>query len=851
MRNSDSQADQLTAGVDNVLGSTISFFAPYVARLFVRPLRALGECADVIERGQIRQPHNVRQIRARVPFLRSDPDSTSPFGQFQVYSADGFPIGIREAADGTTGILYNEVLSLTARQQVRRERYHGSNNLVSERTFDDNTGRLATIRTGTFSGGVVGGQLQDWTTNWDKNGNLTMRHDRTAGADSKEVFGYDALDRLTTVNQTIGSSPAINTLTLAYDQLGNITMKSGSGAANLGAYAYNSTPAQTGCALPAGPHAVSLVAGKSYCYDENGNNTQVRKFGSAIRTIAYTGFDLPEQIVRNEPTSEGAIQAEVSFKYAIDRSVYERLDNDSTRTRYVGNVEFIADGRSDIVKRYIGGFLVITKVLQGGNATYDYLLRDSLGSIDTVASETGALRSRQSFNAHGQRRNAATAGGGWTLLTLLQAAAFANTTSPTTQGFTGHEQLDQVGLVHMGARLYDAEIGRFLQADDFVEPEATQGLNRYSYVLNNPLTATDPTGNFSLRQAIGIVIGVVAAIISQQYWAIDKLISFGIAVAGGFASAAISTGSLKAGLWGAVSAAVFWGIGTQFSKAWAFDTGTACTQHMTRGAVAAKVAAHAATGGTLSVLQGGKFGHGFFSAGFTEALSPAVGQMGDGKSFGSVLGRTAASATIGGTVSKLTGGSFANGAVTAAFTVAFGNAISETIAFSGQETMEEMVDPEEDIGSGEAIFNEVVTEFRDSGSLPSHIQIAYSDDLAYFRNNEIVRFRSAEEARAAGFYGAGIAGYTQTRVVDGQTQARILILRGAAHPRSALVAMTSMDRATWRPIVFTRHGMMRFTIAHEIRHALDSSLGSSSGLDHWRANEYGRTVCRQLGGGCG
>jgi hypothetical protein len=73
---------------------------------------------------------------------------------------------------------------------------------------------------------------------------------------------------------------------------------------------------------------------------------------------------------------------------------------------------------------------------------------------------------------------------------------------------------------------------------------------------------------------------------------------------------------------------------------------------------------------------GGKFGHGFIAAGFTEALSPAVGQIkGDG--FGAILSRTAVSAAIGGTASKLSGGSFANGAQTGAFQQLFNSWIHD------------------------------------------------------------------------------------------------------------------------------------------------------------------------------
>lgn len=70
------------------------------------------------------------------------------------------------------------------------------------------------------------------------------------------------------------------------------------------------------------------------------------------------------------------------------------------------------------------------------------------------------------------------------------------TTSATTRGYTDHEMDTDSGLVNMNARLYDAKLGQFLQADLVVpDPLNAQALNRYSYVVNNPFGYTDPTGH--------------------------------------------------------------------------------------------------------------------------------------------------------------------------------------------------------------------------------------------------------------------------------------------------------------------------------------------------------------------
>jgi len=78
--------------------------------------------------------------------------------------------------------------------------------------------------------------------------------------------------------------------------------------------------------------------------------------------------------------------------------------------------------------------------------------------------------------------------------TTSGAARERSRTARTTWGYTGHEQMDQLGLVHMNARLYDPITGRHVSADPTVPDLANQqAFNGFSYVLNNALASTGPT----------------------------------------------------------------------------------------------------------------------------------------------------------------------------------------------------------------------------------------------------------------------------------------------------------------------------------------------------------------------
>jgi RHS repeat-associated protein len=376
-------------------------------------------------------------------------------------------------------------------------------------------------------------------------------------------------------------------------------------------------------------------------YDANGNTKT-----DGTRTFTYGSFDMATLIVKSGSSSTMQYGPERELIYKSD-SFVENGKSVTYQTTYLGNYEKVyrTGGAGTLTehKFYIGD-IIFTQRSNGSNDTF-YLHKDHQGSVIATTNASGTVVSQAIYDPWGKRS------------TVYLESLLANFTysEPTDRGYTGHKHIKDLDIIHMGGRIYDPTIGRFLQADPNIQaPLDSQSYNRYAYVRNNPMSMTDPSGYF-FKSLFGFVKKywrVIAAIVVTVYLGPAASAFFGSTIAGGAVAGAvagaISTGSLRGALVGAISGAMFGSL-----------------HNMSAGAL--KVAAHGVAGGISSVLSGGKFGHGFLSAGLTQAMGNVKGVFTNAPQGMARIGNAVKAAVIGGTISKISGGKFANGALTGVF----------------------------------------------------------------------------------------------------------------------------------------------------------------------------------------
>ncbi|MGH3849308.1 MAG: RHS repeat domain-containing protein, partial [Pseudonocardiaceae bacterium] len=302
-----------------------------------------------------------------------------------------------------------------------------------------------------------------------------------AGGLIAETFIYDALNRLTSA-QVSGQTQK----TYGYDDIGNLSCKSdvGSGVTCTGTTTNYTYPASGASSVR--PHAVSSITGTVYgvanpafTYDGNGNRT-----AGTQRNLTWMSFNLPKDITRINVTPN-VID---SFVYGPEHQRISQIQKSGTTTTrtlyYAGAMEKEVTSTTTTVKTYLpNGTGVI--IDSGTTPQARYFHKDHLGSVSVITDQTGAVVERLSYDPFGKRRNL----DGTNDTGNVLAGATDN------KGYTEHEHLDNVGLIHMNGRVYDPNAARFISADPYINsPDDGQSYNRYSYVLNNPLAYTDPTG---------------------------------------------------------------------------------------------------------------------------------------------------------------------------------------------------------------------------------------------------------------------------------------------------------------------------------------------------------------------
>jgi RHS repeat-associated protein len=323
-----------------------------------------------------------------------------------------------------------------------------ANGVTTTYQYRADNNRLQNITTNNPSSG----DLINLTYGFDYVGNITQITDNLVADGSKNrTYTYDSLNRLTEAN-----SPSYGgSLVYQYDKAGNMTYNS-----RYGHYEYedsNHVHAVTKVKKTDG----TLVA--EYAYDVNGNMES-----GAGRTFSYDYDNRPTSIAYDGKATVSVYDAS---GFRVKKTIPDTEITFKTTT-YIGDLYECTEG--ECTKYIFSGSDRIAKL--DDTKTY-YYHSDHLGSSTVVTDETADTAQEIFYYPYGEIKTN----------TGLDVAKHK---------FTDQEWDAETGLYYYNARYYDPKLARFISADTIVpDPLNPQALNRYSYVINNPLKYTDPSGH--------------------------------------------------------------------------------------------------------------------------------------------------------------------------------------------------------------------------------------------------------------------------------------------------------------------------------------------------------------------
>ena len=381
-------------------------------------------------------------------------------------------LGNLERVMDESGTAHYQLLDRDAAGRVTE--YWLGDGSVTRQTYAEASGRLAWQQAT-----ADGASIQEFVYHYDNIGNMVFRGEEVRGL--TESFRYDPLTRLKSAR--VGGAEFLST---RFDPSGNMLEKSDRGEP----YYYATSRL----------HAVSAIdtaTGRDqFDYDGDGNLLG----GDNMPAISWSSYGKPIHIQQGN--------VEYAFSYGPDRRRFQKVRN-GLATHYLGQkFERIWHATAEEYRSviFVEGRPVMLRQEIADGATNLYLHQDHLGSITALTDQSGQVVERYSYGPWGKRRSAED----W------KTPVAANQWK--MRGFTGHEHLDDVGLIHMNGRVYSPALGRMLSPDPVTQAvENGQNYNRYSYAFNNPLSFTDPSGYASNKKVVLEEVTVYAQAMSAQF----------------------------------------------------------------------------------------------------------------------------------------------------------------------------------------------------------------------------------------------------------------------------------------------------------------------------------------------